>query len=226
MLAITSVDFSYSTQPVFKNLNISIDQGEFAFLIGKSGSGKSTLLKLIYMDLIPHSGTVEFDIYNSSLIKSYELPFLRRKLGIVFQDFKLLEDRTVYANLSFVLKLTGTPSKQIKRKIMHALSDVGLSHKQNNYPSELSGGERQRIAIARAIINEPLLIIADEPTGNLDPETAIEILDIFKKINSRGTSILFATHNYDLVKRMDTKIYKLEDERAIKAVIKKKAESN
>ncbi|MCK9279727.1 MAG: ATP-binding cassette domain-containing protein [Melioribacteraceae bacterium] len=226
MLAITSVDFSYSTQPVFKNLNISIAQGEFAFLIGKSGSGKSTLLKLIYMDLIPQSGTVEFDIYNSSLIKSNELPFLRRKLGIVFQDFKLLEDRTVYDNLSFVLKLTGTPTKQVKRKIMHSLSDVGLSHKQNNYPSELSGGERQRIAIARAIINEPLLIIADEPTGNLDPETAIEILDIFKKINSRGTSILFATHNYDLVKRIDTKIYKLEDGRAIKAVLKKKAESN
>ena len=141
---------------------------------------------------------------------------------MIFQDFQLLEDRNVYDNLAFILQVTGVSRKLIKRKIFHALSDVGLSHKQTNMLHELSGGEKQRVAIARAIINEPFLVLADEPTGNLDPETAEEILEILRKINSRGTSVIFSTHNYNLISRFDSKIIRLEGGKAVKVVLKKK----
>jgi cell division transport system ATP-binding protein len=222
MLSINHVDFEYSNQPVFNDLNLQVNEGEFLFLIGKSGVGKTTLLRMIYMDCIPHSGLVRVGGFSSETIREKEIPLLRKKLGIVFQDFQLLEDRNVYDNLAFVLQVTGVPRKHIKRKIFHALSDVGLSHKQTNMPHELSGGEKQRVAIARAIINEPLLVLADEPTGNLDPETAEEILEILKKINSRGTSVIFATHNYDLISRFEAKIIRLENGKAVKVILKKK----
>lgn len=217
-----NVEFNYFNQPVFNELNLQIDQGEFVFLIGKSGSGKSTLLQLIYMNLVPQSGYVQFGDYSSDTMKPNALPFLRRKIGIIFQDYKLLEERNVYENLAFVLHVTGTPRKMIKRKVYHALSDVGLSHKQKNMPLELSGGEQQRVAIARAIINEPNIILADEPTGNLDPETSNEILQILKKINARGTSVIFATHNYEVVKKFETKILKIIDGKVVKVVLKTK----
>lgn len=223
MLTFSNVEFNYTTQPVFSNLNLVVEPGDFLFLIGKSGVGKTTFLQLIYMNLLPQGGYVEVGGYNSETIKRKDLPYLRRKIGVVFQDFKLLEDRNVFENLAFVLRVTGTPSKLVKRKVIHALSDVGLSNKQNNMPNQLSGGERQRVAIARAILNEPELILADEPTGNLDPETSDEILDIIKKINSRGTSVIFATHNYDLVKKIDARIIKLSDGKAVKVVLKKKS---
>ena len=207
MLAFNHVNFSFANQPVFDDLNLQIDQGDFIFLIGKSGVGKTTLMRMIYMDLLPQNGYVEIGEYTSDSIKERELPYLRRKLGIVFQDFQLLEDRNVADNLAFVLQVTGTPRKQIKRKVLHALTDVGLAHKQNNMPNQLSGGEKQRVAIARAIINDPSLVIADEPTGNLDPETSDEIVEILKKINQRGTSILLATHNYELVRKSMLKLF-------------------
>lgn len=222
MLSFHEVEFNYPTQPVFTNLNFNMEQGEFVFLIGKSGAGKSTLLQLIYMNLLPQSGYVQLSNFSSDTIKPKDIPYLRRKIGIVFQDFKLLEDRNVYDNLAFVLQITGTQPKQVKRKIMHALTDVGLSHKQKNMPHQLSGGEKQRVAIARALVNEPLLILADEPTGNLDPDTSDEILNIFKKINARGTSVLFATHNYDIVRKIDTRIIKISDGKIVKVVLKKK----
>ena len=143
-------------------------------------------------------------------------------MGIIFQDFKLLKDRNIYDNLSFVLEATNTPRKEIKKRITNALSDVGLFHRRSSMPSELSGGEKQRVAIARALVNEPVLILADEPTGNLDPETSKEILEILLKINSRGTAILFATHNYDIVRSYKAKIYKIQDGKAFKAVLKQK----
>ena len=177
---------------------------------------------MIYMNILPSSGTVEFNKYDSKSIRPKQLPLLRRKIGIIFQDFKLLKDRNIYENLSFVLEATNTPGKEIKRRVTNALSDVGLSHKRKSMPSELSGGEKQRVAIARAILNEPIIILADEPTGNLDPETSGEILEILKKINMRGTAVLFATHNYEIVKSMNTKIIKLENGKAFKAVIKQK----
>jgi cell division transport system ATP-binding protein len=220
MLEINNLTFNYPNQPLFTDLNLSVEQGEFVFLIGKSGSGKSTLLQMIYMNLFPTEGYVRVGNYDSLSIKRKDLPFLRRKIGIIFQDFRLLPDRNVYDNLAFVLEVTGNRRRDNKRKIYDALSAVGLTHKQKNMPGELSGGEQQRIAIARAIINEPTLILADEPTGNLDPETSYEILEILQKIHARGTSVIFATHNYDLVRKYYTRIVKLENGKAVKVIIK------
>ena len=214
MLSFNNVEFNYENQPVFSDLNFTIEESEFIFLIGKSGSGKTTLLEMIYMNILPQAGYVQFDKFSSDTIKPKLLPELRRNVGIIFQDFKLLEDRTVYENLAFVLQITGENGKSLKRKIFQVLSEVGLAHKQNNKIDQLSGGERQRVAIARAIINEPKLIIADEPTGNLDPETSSEILDILTKISARGTSVLFATHNYELVRKNRRRVICLRDGKA------------
>ncbi|MCU7495575.1 MAG: cell division ATP-binding protein FtsE [Ignavibacteria bacterium] len=223
MLVFNNVSFSYSRQPVFDNLNFRMEEGDFTFLIGKSGAGKSTFLQLIYMNIRPDTGFVRFKEYDSSNLRMGSLPDLRRKIGIVFQDFRLLMDRNVYDNLAFILEVTGAPRKQIKRKVFTALSDVGLLHKQRSMPYELSGGEQQRVSIARAIINDPALILADEPTGNLDPETSSEIMELFKKINSRGNTVIFATHNYELVRRHSTaKIIKLDGGRAVKVALKQK----
>ncbi len=222
MLSFNHVIYHYPSQSVFDDLNLELQQGEFIFLIGKSGSGKSTLLQMIYMNILPQSGIVQVAGYDSKTIKPKKLPFLRRKIGVVFQDFKLLKDRNIYENLLFVLEVTKSSRKDIKKKINNALSDVGLLHRRNSMPDELSGGEKQRVAIARAVVNEPLLILADEPTGNLDPETSSEIVDIFEKINSRGTAVIFATHNYEIIKKYNYKIYKLENGKAFKAVIKQK----
>lgn len=226
MLTFNHVEFNYSNQPVFSDLNLQIEQGDFVFLIGKSGVGKTTLLRMVYMDVLPEKGYVDVAGFNSDEIRVKELPILRRKLGIVFQDFQLLDDRNVFDNLAFVLHATGTPKKMIKRKVLHALSDVGLAHKQNNMPQQLSGGEKQRVAIARAIINDPVLVLADEPTGNLDIETSDEIIEILKKINQRGTSVLLATHNYEIVRKVESKIIRLEGGKAVKVQIKRKDETN
>lgn len=222
MLSFNNVEFRYSNQIVFTDLNLELDEAEFAFLIGKSGVGKSTLLQMIYMNLLPTSGYVRVNGYDTSTIKPRMLPQLRKKLGVIFQDFKLLRDRNVYENLSFVLEVTNTSKKGIKKKINDVLTDVGLSHKRLNMPDQLSGGEQQRVAIARALLNDPILVLADEPTGNLDPDTSREILDILMKINKKGTAVLVATHNYEIVKRINSRIIKLEGGKAFKAVIKKK----
>lgn len=225
MLSFDNVEFHYKNQPVFTNLNMELDYGEFVFVIGKSGIGKSTLMQLIYMNQFPLTGTVRIAEFDSQTIKPSQIPLLRRKIGVIFQDFKLLPDRNVYQNLAYVMKVTGISSKEIKKRINETLSEVGLSHKRLNKPHELSGGEQQRVAIARAIINEPILVLADEPTGNLDPETSGEILALLKKINKRGTAVLVVTHNYDIVKKGNERVIKLEDGRALKAVIKHKIES-
>jgi cell division transport system ATP-binding protein len=224
MLSFSNVEYSYSNQPVFTDLNFDLDSNEFCFLIGKSGSGKSTILQLVYMNIYPQSGNVQVGKYNSKTIKPHNLPLLRRRLGIVFQDFKLLRDRNIYDNLAFVLEVTSTPRNEIKKRVVNALTEVGLAHRKNSKPDELSGGEKQRIAIARAIINNPILILADEPTGNLDPETSYEIVELFRKINSKGTAVLFATHNYEIVKKYDAKIIKIENGKAYRGVLKQKTE--
>ncbi|MGB5289215.1 MAG: ATP-binding cassette domain-containing protein [Ignavibacteriaceae bacterium] len=225
MLSFDNVEFHYRNQAVFTNLNMELDYGEFVFVIGKSGIGKSTLMQLIYMNISPLSGTVRIAEFDSQTIKPSQIPLLRRKVGVIFQDFKLLPDRNVFQNLAYVTKVIGTPSKEAKKKINDVLSEVGLSHKRLNMPNELSGGEQQRVAIARAIINDPILILADEPTGNLDPETSGDILALLKKINKRGTAVLVVTHNYELVKKANERIIKLEDGKAIKAKIKQKIEN-
>lgn len=224
MLSFDNVEFHYRNQAVFTNLNMELDYGEFVFVIGKSGIGKSTLMQLIYMNIFPLTGTVRIDEFDSQTIKPSQIPLLRRKVGVIFQDFKLLPDRNVFQNLAYVTKVIGTPTKEAKKKINDVLAEVGLSHKRLNMPNELSGGEQQRVAIARAIINDPILVLADEPTGNLDPETSGEILALLKKINKRGTAVLVVTHNYDLVKKANERIIKLEDGKAIKAKIKQKVE--
>lgn len=222
MLSLQNINFHYANQPLFENVNLELGAGEFAFLIGKSGSGKTTLLKMIYMNVQPQSGTVTVGNFNSKTIKKSELPLLRRKIGVVFQDFKLLSDRNVFENLSFILEVTATPKKEIKKKVNDALNEVGLSHKRLNMPDQLSGGEKQRVAIARAILNQPLIILADEPTGNLDPETSNEILDLLQKINKRGTAVLCATHNYDIVRKGNTRIFKIENGKVLKGFLKQK----
>jgi cell division transport system ATP-binding protein len=176
------------------------------------------------MNLLPKSGYVRVNGYDSSTIKGKQLPALRKKLGLIFQDFKLLQDRNVYDNLLFILEATNTSKRRIKKKINDVLTDVGLSHKRLSMPGHLSGGEQQRVAIARALLNDPILVLADEPTGNLDPETSREILDILRKINIKGTAVVVATHNYEIVKRINARIIKIEDGKAFKAVIKSKAD--
>jgi cell division transport system ATP-binding protein len=208
MLSFNNVEFRYSNQTVFTDLNMEIDKGEFVFLIGKSGIGKSTHVRV--------------NGYDTKSIKPRQLPSLRKKLGVVFQDFKLLEDRNIYENLAFVLEVTSTPRREIKEKIEQVLFDVGLSNKRMNMPDQLSGGEQQRVAIARALLNDPLLILADEPTGNLDPDTSSEILELLTSINKMGTAVLVATHNYEIVKKMNARIIKLDEGQAFKAIIKKK----
>lgn len=201
MVQFFNVDLNYGSKRILRHITLQIKKGEFVYLIGPTGAGKSSVLKLIYFDEFPDAGTVIVNQYSSSKIKIKEIPFIRRKVGVVFQDFKLLHDRNVFDNVAFALRVTGTKSSVIKKKVLPLLTELGLGHRRNHYPMELSGGEQQRVAIARALINEPFILLADEPTGNLDPQSAIEVLEILEAINKRGTAILMATHNYSLIKQ-------------------------
>ena len=191
-------------------VNLKIDKGEFVFLVGPSGSGKSTLLKLMIREQSVDSGTLLLNNYKVHSMKSRYVPFLRRSIGIVFQDFRLLPDKTVYENVAFAMRIVRKPARYIRRQVPMLLSLVGLSSKSNNYPHELSGGEQQRIAMARALANNPSVLIADEPTGNLDPENAWEIMKILNEINLRGTTVVVATHAKDIVDAMKKRVVELE----------------
>ena len=211
MVALSSAKISQRNKTIFRNIDFKINPGEFVFLIGKTGSGKSSLIKTLYGDLIIDKGEgkiVGFDLKN---LKNKEIPLLRRKIGVVFQDFKLLQDMTVYDNLDFVLKATGWKDKiKIKNKIHEVLDLVSIEIPTEKYPFELSGGEQQRIAIARALLNDPQLIIADEPTGNLDPETSQNIMKLLKKLHEKGITILMATHDYNMIIKFPGKIFQCE----------------
>ncbi len=197
---------------VLKNIDITIARGELVYLIGKTGSGKSSLMKILYGELPPASGTAHVAGYELNGLKKKDIPFLRRKLGIVFQDFQLLADRSVNANLEFVLRATGWENKQeIATRINEVLEKIHLGSKGHKMPHELSGGEQQRVAIARALLNNPDIILADEPTGNLDPETSEEIVKLFLEIKNSGKTVLMATHDYSLFKRFTARTLKCDN---------------
>jgi cell division transport system ATP-binding protein len=197
---------------VLNKINFEIDKGEFVFLIGRTGSGKSSLLKTLYADLPLHMGDVNVAGVDIRKIKSGQIPLLRRKIGIIFQDFQLFPDRTVGENLNFVMKATGwKDSAKMKNRLAEVLMQVGLGSVEKKMPHQLSGGEQQRVVIARALINEPLILMADEPTGNLDPKVASEILRLFQQINKSGTAVLMATHSYGLIRKFPARVLKCED---------------
>lgn len=193
-----------------QDVNVHIEPGEFVFLVGPSGAGKSTFIKMLFREVLPTDGSLYVDGIDVVNLKHEEVPYMRRRLGIIFQDYRLLPDRTVYENVAFAMEVIETPRRKIKRTVLNVLDLVGLRSRCNSYPNELSGGEQQRIAIARAIINNPKLVIADEPTGNLDPETSWEIMQIFKEINEAGTTIIMATHDKDIVDAMGKRVIAIE----------------
>lgn len=202
------------TTPVLKQLNFTIQKGEFVYIIGKTGSGKSSLLKTLYADLPLRKGQItiaDFPLHN---ISRKQIPFLRRKVGIIFQDFQLLPDRTIGDNLFFVMRATGWTNRQkMQNRMGEVLQMVGLPGMSKKFPHQLSGGEQQRVVIARALLNEPLILFADEPTGNLDPEMSAEIIQLFRKINKSGTAILMATHDYEVLEKFPARILKCEEGR-------------
>jgi len=197
------------TGTALSNLTLRVGKGEFVFLTGPSGAGKSTILKLIFMEERPTSGEVRVSGYGSSELKRSEVHKVRRKLGVVFQDFRLLEDRTAEANVAFALEVTGAPREAIQPKVSRLLTQVGLASKATAYPHELSGGEQQRVAIARALVNDPLVLVADEPTGNLDDRATRGIFQLLREINAMGTAVLMATHNLDLIRRSNFRTVEL-----------------
>jgi len=198
--------------PVVQSVSFKIDRGEFVFLVGRTGSGKSSLLKTLYGDLTLRQGSAQVAGYRIETLKDAQVPLLRRKLGIIFQDFQLFPDRSIAENLMFVLKATGwKDSAKMKTRLSEVLMQVGLGASERKYPHQLSGGEQQRAAIARALLNEPVILMADEPTGNLDPEVAVGILKLFQQINRSGTAVLMATHSYGLIRKFPSRVLKCEN---------------
>ena len=213
VVKIINTDLNIGNKNILKNINFSISEGEMVFLIGRTGSGKTTFINSIFGNLeIEKSDKFNVLDYDLKKISENQIPFLRRKIGFVFQDFKLLNDRSIYDNLEFVLKSTGNNDKKnFNKKIQRVLKLVGINTSLDKFPDQLSGGEQQRVAIARSVLNNPELIIADEPTGNLDPETSLEIIELFQRLNKIGTSMIIATHDYNLILKLKGKVFKCED---------------
>ena len=211
MIEFRNVNKKYNTgTKALKNVNCRIDKGEFCFLVGTSGSGKSTLIKLILKEEEPTSGTIIINGKDTTFLKQNRVPYLRRSMGVVFQDFRLIPDKTVYDNVAYAMYIVRATPKHIRRQVPMVLSLVGLSGKAKMYPNELSGGEQQRVALARALVNNPSMLIADEPTGNLDPETAWDIMNLLNDINMRGTTVVVATHAKDIVDQMKKRVIQID----------------
>lgn len=207
MIKLENVSKAYSAGiPALNDVSLSIEAGEFVFVVGDSGSGKSTLIKLLLKELEPTKGSISINNQKLGNIRHRDIPRFRRNIGVVFQDFRLLKDRNVYENVAFAQRAVGTPVKIMRRKVPAVLSMVGLAAKYKSYPKEISGGEQQRVAIARALVNEPRILLADEPTGNLDAHNAWEIMKLLEEINQRGTTVLVVTHNLDIVKAMRKRV--------------------
>ena len=207
MITLENVSKAYSTgAPALNNVSLKIEAGEFVFVVGDSGSGKSTLIKLLLRELLPTSGKIMVNDIDVASLRHKQIPKYRRKLGVVFQDFRLLKDRNVYENVAFAQRIVQTPSKEIKKNVPSILSTVGLAGKYKARPKQLSGGEQQRVALARALVNNPPILLADEPTGNLDPKNSWEIMKILEEINERGTTVLVVTHNREIVNAMKKRV--------------------
>ncbi len=216
MIRLIDIEKEYDNgTKALKGVDVRIDDGEFVFLVGPSGSGKSTIIKLITAEIAPTEGRLMVNGYNLNNIRPSQVPYMRRTLGIIFQDFRLIDKKTVWENLAFVMRAVGSSNREIRRRIPYVLELVGLEQKADHYPSELSGGEQQRVAIARALVNNPSMIIADEPTGNLDPQRSLEIMTLLERINGLGTTVLVVTHEKALVNRFAKRVVAIENGRII-----------
>ena len=211
MIQLDNVSYEYEKGGGVSNVNLTLGDDEYAFLIGPTGSGKTTLLRLAYMELLPQVGKVIINKFDSSKIKSKKIPFLRRKIGMVFQNYNLLNDRNLFENIALPLHVMGYQKDEILDKVSESLEEIGLSSKSEHYPNELSGGEQQRACVARALVKDPDIILADEPTGNLDPVTSFELIKLLEEINREGTSILMASHNYNLIKGRGHRIIEIQN---------------
>ena len=212
MIELQNVTKSYDTgAKALKGVSMRIQDGEFVFLVGPSGSGKSTIIKLLTAELKPTTGTVEVNGFNSSRLRRSSIPYMRRTIGVIFQDFRLIEKKTVFENVAFAMRVIGCSEKEIKNRVPYVLELVGLENKSRRLPQELSGGEQQRVAIARALVNNPSMIIADEPTGNLDPTRSYEIMMLLERINALGTTMLVVTHEKSLVNRFSKRVIAIDD---------------
>ena len=211
MIKIDNVSYSYPKGGGVSNINLNIDDGEFVFMIGPTGSGKTTILRLIYMDLFPKAGLISIDKFDSQSIKKRKIPYLRRKIGVIFQNYHLLEDRNLFENIALPLHVLGYDKDEIIELTNESIEEVGLSGKESHYPYELSGGEQQRACVARSLIKDPDIILADEPTGNLDPVASFELIKLFEEISKDGTSVLMASHNYNLIKGRGHRIIEMQN---------------
>jgi cell division transport system ATP-binding protein len=216
IIRMEEIYFTYSNGvKALQNINLSINKGEFVFIVGPTGCGKSTLLKLIYLEEKPTKGRIFVNERNITNLKISQKPYLRRTIGVIFQDFKLLPQKNVWENVAFALEVTNSPKSEIYRQVPKVLELVGLSHKSKYYPEDLSGGEQQRVSIARALVHNPMILLADEPTGNLDPETSKEIVRLLLKINLKGTTVVMATHNKTIVDEMKQRVISMADGKII-----------
>ncbi len=202
--------------PVLQNINVTIEQNEFVYIVGPSGAGKSTFMKLMYREERPTKGQIFVNNFNLGKLKARKIPILRRNIGVIFQDYRLLQKLNIFENVAFAMEVIETSPRQIKKRVPEVLEWVGLKDKMNSFPSQLSGGEQQRVAIARAIVNNPAVIIADEPTGNLDPETSWEIMKILDEIHERGATIIMATHNREIVNTLRKRVIAIENGRIVR----------
>lgn len=211
VIQLTNVSVAYDGLPVLNDVYFSLETGEFCYVIGKTGAGKSSFLKLLYKDVHPTKGFVKVADFDVTNLPDKKIPYLRRRIGVVFQDFQLLPDRNVFENVAFALRVTGHKKRFIKQRVIEVLGLVGLSHKRKAMPNDLSGGEKQRVVIARALANEPRLLLADEPTGNLDPDASASIMKLLHQINNRGMSVLMVTHDYEVIRKFPNRTVQIEN---------------
>jgi cell division transport system ATP-binding protein len=215
MIELSNVWYGIGGTSIFTGVDFRIQAGEFVYVVGPSGAGKSTLLRLIHMDIFPSRGKVVVADYDSQTVRPNQIPFLRRKVAMIFQDFKLLDDRNVFENVAFALWATGMPRRKIKKRVLQVLAEVRLSHKRYSMIGELSGGEQQRLAIARSMANEPFVLLADEPTGNLDSEAQEEVMRLLRRINGKGTAVLMTTHREELIKAFPGRVVRIQQEKLV-----------